>query len=101
VTAIDQSARTPICDTQHGEGHRGHRDTRVVQAEWCTFERWIESGERAVPWFCVREVGAFLRCGILGHGFARCWQSRGGRPGTVSGGGREDPRLAGVIRPRS
>jgi len=31
----------------------------------------IEAGERAVPRFCVREVGAFLRCGILGYGCAR------------------------------
>jgi hypothetical protein len=44
---------------------------RVVQAEWCTFEQRLESGERVVPQFCRREVEGYLRCGILGHGFAR------------------------------
>jgi hypothetical protein len=29
---------------------------RVVQAEWATFVRCAEAGERVVPRFCVREV---------------------------------------------
>lgn len=44
---------------------------RVVLAEWNTFARRIEAGEREVPRFCRREVESFLRCGILGYGFAR------------------------------
>jgi len=43
----------------------------VVQAEWNTFAQRVAAGERVVPRFCVREVEAFLRCGILAHGFAR------------------------------
>lgn len=44
---------------------------RAVQAAWGTFVRAVEAGERSVPPFCVREVEAFSRCGILAHGFAR------------------------------
>ena len=43
----------------------------AVQAEWNTFVERAEAGERSVPRFCRREVEGFLRCGILGHGFAR------------------------------
>ena len=44
---------------------------RQVQAEWATFVARAQAGERVVPRFCRREAAAFLRCGILGHGFAR------------------------------
>jgi len=43
----------------------------VVQAQWHTFVQRVTSGERVVPRFCVREVEGFMRCGILGYGFAR------------------------------
>jgi len=33
----------------------------------------LSASERYVPRFCRREVEAFLRCGILAHGFARVW----------------------------
>ena len=36
-----------------------------------TFVQRVEAGERVEPRFCRREVEAYLRCGILGHGFAR------------------------------
>ncbi len=44
---------------------------RAVQAAWVPFVAQVETGERSVPRFCRREVAAFLRCGILAHGFAR------------------------------
>lgn len=44
---------------------------RLVQSEWGTFVQRAAAGERVVPRFCEREVAAFLRCGILLHGFAR------------------------------
>ncbi|MFT4841689.1 MAG: hypothetical protein ACI90M_002157, partial [Candidatus Azotimanducaceae bacterium] len=31
----------------------------------------MAANERYVPQFCRRELDAFLRCGILAHGFAR------------------------------
>jgi hypothetical protein len=31
----------------------------------------LAAGERVVPRLCVREVEGFMRCGILGYGFAR------------------------------
>ncbi|HEX5051697.1 MAG TPA: transposase zinc-binding domain-containing protein [Planctomycetota bacterium] len=46
---------------------------RVVQSEWATALARFDAGERHVPRFCVREVEAFLRCGILVHGFAQVW----------------------------
>jgi ribosomal protein S27E len=42
-----------------------------VQAEWTTFVQRAKAGERVEPRFCRREVEEYLRCGILGHGFAR------------------------------
>jgi len=44
---------------------------RVVQAEWNTFVQRLAAGERVVPRFCLREVEQFMRCGVLGFGFAR------------------------------
>jgi len=44
---------------------------RLVQGQWNTFVQRLEAGERVVPRFCIREVEASLRCGILAHGFAR------------------------------
>ncbi len=44
---------------------------RLVVAEWGTFVQRAAAGERVVPRFCECEVVAFLRCGILLHGFAR------------------------------
>ncbi len=46
---------------------------RVVQSQWGTSRELLATGERQVPKFCRREVDAFLRCGILAHGFARVW----------------------------
>jgi len=46
---------------------------RAVQCEWETSLARFDVGERNVPRFCRREVEAFLRCGILAHGFARVW----------------------------
>lgn len=44
----------------------------------------IEAGDRAVPRFCEREVAAFLRCGILAHGFARVHCSDCGKDDVVA-----------------
>ena len=41
---------------------------RAVQAAWGRFVGSVEAGERSVPRFCLREVEAFLRCGVLAHG---------------------------------
>lgn len=44
---------------------------RAVQANLAPFLAQIEERGRALPGFCVRDVAAFLRGGILTHGFAR------------------------------
>jgi len=60
-----------------GDGERVRREPegtvlyRAVQAAWGSFVRGVETVERSVPRFCVREVEGFLRCGVLAHGFAR------------------------------
>ena len=46
---------------------------QAVQSCWATSLTQLEAGDRHVPRFCCREVEAFLRCGILAHGFARVW----------------------------
>ena len=46
---------------------------RAVQGAWAKVLAGFEQRERSLPRFCVREVDAFLRCGILAHGFARVW----------------------------
>jgi len=67
----------------HGEGARagGSPYTRrrpeetvlygVVQRELETFLARARSQERTVPRFVERELRAYLRCGILAHGFVR------------------------------
>jgi hypothetical protein len=37
-----------------------------------------------MPRFCVREVDAFLRCGMLAHGFARVWCEACGKDDVVA-----------------
>jgi hypothetical protein len=44
----------------------------LVRAEWNTFVRRVEAGERTVPRFCVREVEGYLRCGVLGFARVHC-----------------------------
>ena len=43
----------------------------VVQRELETFLARAQSRERTVPRFVERELGAYLRCGILAYGFVR------------------------------
>jgi hypothetical protein len=43
---------------------------RVVSSAWATVRARFLAADRPPPRFCVREVEAFLRCGILAHGFA-------------------------------
>ena len=43
----------------------------VVQRELETFIARARSQERTVPRFVERELRAYLRCGILAHGFVR------------------------------
>ncbi len=43
----------------------------VVQQELETFLARAQARERPVPRFVEREIRAFLRCGILAHGFVR------------------------------
>ena len=60
-----------------GDGERVRREPegtvlyRAVQAGWGAFVRSVEAKDGTVPRFCLREVEAFLRCGVLAHGFAR------------------------------
>ena len=67
----------PIAFVPKKEGGRVRREPegtvlyRAVQAAWGTFVGSVEAGERSVPRFCLREVEAFLRCGVLSQGFAR------------------------------
>jgi hypothetical protein len=44
---------------------------RAVQHELETFLARSRAGERPAPRFVERELRAFLRCGILAHGFVR------------------------------
>jgi len=67
----------------HGAAHRGEelpyaRRTpeasdlyQIVQQELETFLASTAARERPVPRFVARELRAFLRCGILAHGFVR------------------------------
>ena len=77
-------------DTGGGSRQRRRREPeatvlhRVVLGEWGTFVRRIEAGERSVPRFCVREVESFLRCGILGYGFARVFCGDCGKSDVVA-----------------
>ncbi|MBL9080064.1 MAG: transposase zinc-binding domain-containing protein [Planctomycetes bacterium] len=57
---------------------------RVVQGAWATVRAGLERRERPLPRFCVREVAAFLRCGILAHGFARVWSQDCGKDDVVA-----------------
>jgi hypothetical protein len=43
----------------------------VVQQELETFHARARSDQRTVPRFVERELRAYLRCGILAHGFVR------------------------------
>jgi hypothetical protein len=67
----------------HGDGARTNGSTYerrrpeetllydVVQRELETFLARARSRERTVPRFVEREFRAYLRCGILAHGFVR------------------------------
>ena len=46
---------------------------RAVASAWVTVRLRLELRERPLPRFCQREVDAYLRCGVLAHGFARVW----------------------------
>jgi len=73
-----------------GDGGRVRREPegtvlyRAVQDAWEPFLRTVEAGERSLPRFCVREVAAFLRCGVLAHGFARVHCDDCGRDDVVA-----------------
>ena len=64
----------PIAFVSKKEGGRARHEPegtvlyRAVQAAWGRFVGSVEAGERSVPRFCLREVEAFLRCGVLAHG---------------------------------
>ena len=55
-----------------------------MQSAWATVRDEIERRERAVPRFCVREMEAYLKCGILAHGFARVWCKSCGKDDVVA-----------------
>ena len=59
--------------TQNYERHRPEATVlfQAVQAHWRTFLAELSSAEEEapLPGFVVGEVEAFLRCGILAHGF--------------------------------
>ena len=57
---------------------------RVVSSAWATVRARLEAEDRPLPRFCVREVDAFLRCGILAHGFARVWCEACGKDDVVA-----------------
>jgi len=44
---------------------------RVIQQHYAAFLEHAQQKDRVVPWFVRRETEAFLRCGILRHGFLR------------------------------
>ena len=46
---------------------------RAVQVAWATMRAGLAAAGRSLPRSCVREVEAFLRCGIVAHGFLRVW----------------------------
>jgi hypothetical protein len=57
---------------------------RVVLASWATVRARLDAADRPLPRFCVREVDAFLRCGMLAHGFARVWCESCGKDDVVA-----------------
>ena len=57
---------------------------RVVQAAWATVKARLDAVGRPMPRFCVREVDAFLRCGMLAFGFARVWCEGCGKDDVVA-----------------
>ena len=57
---------------------------RVVAGAWARMRERLELRERPLPRFCVREVEAYLRCGILAHGFARVWCEACGKDDVVA-----------------
>jgi hypothetical protein len=57
---------------------------QAVQAGWSTFVSRVAATGRVVPRFCDREAAAFLRCGILAHGFARVHCDDCGRDDVVA-----------------
>jgi hypothetical protein len=46
---------------------------QTVQNHLSTFLAQCEASDRAVPAFVRKELEAYLRCGILAHGFARVY----------------------------
>jgi hypothetical protein len=57
---------------------------RVVASTWATVRAQLEARERPLPRFCAREIDAFLRCGVLAHGFARVWCQACGKDDVVA-----------------
>ena len=46
---------------------------QTIQEHMATFFAQCESFERSLPLFIKEEFEAFLRCGMLAHGFARVY----------------------------
>lgn len=64
---------------EHRATHERHQPEntplwRAVRGNWKTFLADLEAATEApmLPGFVVAEVEAFLKSGILGHGFIRC-----------------------------
>jgi hypothetical protein len=76
--AAARTARAPAPASARGGNYERHRpeDTvlyQTLQAHWRTFVAEVATDESGpeLPRFVLEEVEAFLKCGILAHGFLR------------------------------
>ncbi len=68
-------AHAPASRAGNYERHRPENTVlyQTLQAHWRTFVAEVATGESGpeLPRFVLEEVEAFLKCGILAHGFLR------------------------------
>jgi hypothetical protein len=76
--AAAQTALAPAAASSRGATYERHRPEYTVlyqtlQAHWPTFLAEVGTGESGpeLPRFVNEEIEAFLKCGILAHGFLR------------------------------
>jgi hypothetical protein len=73
-----QTAHAPATTASRQGSYERHRpeDTvlyQTLQAYWRTFLAEVDGGETGadLPGFVIEEIAAFLKCGVLAHGFLR------------------------------
>lgn len=82
AASVSATVTSPHCNssgTNLGDPYQRHQPEqttlyRTLQEHWPTFVERLESesdGSAGLPRFITEEIEAFLRCGILAHGFLR------------------------------